>query len=598
MLEKIKQNPAIYLTLKMWQFSEGNRPKVVLYFLMSSGACCVNLCGPLVLAKWFNEIQQHGVSSQNINYILSFLLLFLLITLVSWSLHGPSRIMEQTNGFLVKANYRKYLFGGIITLPLKWHNEHHTGNTIDKQSKGAVALGDFSQETFEIIRMIAQLLGAYGMLIYFNIHAAYIVLVTILIASTIVIKFDQIIIGHYYQLNRIENLIAEKIADIINNITTVIILRIENPVLNSIAEKIMSPLKLFEKNNILNEIKWCLVSICTAITNITVLGSFIWVAYKNNTPVLLGSLVALNGYIGAINNLFYEFASKYSETVRRRTRVANSEELVNDFHLCRKITNGKMPRDWHKLSIKNLSFSHRSDGEEGNPHLENISMEIKRGQRIALIGARGSGKTTFSQVVRELYQPTSVTVSVDGQILSKGFTSISSDIALVPQHPEVFHMSILDNITMYIDHDIEYVKRFTDMAQFSEVIERLPKGFNSWINEKGVNLSGGERQSLALARGLMACDDKQIILLDEPTSSVDTMNELAIYQNIFREFPDKTIISSVHKLHLLSMFDVIYFFDDGKIIASGTFDELLLNCPRFVEMWQKYNSLELAKTEN
>ena len=127
------------------------------------------------------------------------------------------------------------------------------------------------------------------------------------------------------------------------------------------------------------------------------------------------------------------------------------------------------------------------------------------------------------------------------------------------------------------------------MARFTDVAERLPKKLDSFIFEKGVNLSGGEKQRLALARGLMACVDKAIVLLDEPTSSVDTKNELEIYHNIFREFKEKTILASVHRLHLLSLFDTIYYFKGGKIIASGTLDELLATSAEFQDLWEKYH---------
>ena len=128
------------------------------------------------------------------------------------------------------------------------------------------------------------------------------------------------------------------------------------------------------------------------------------------------------------------------------------------------------------------------------------------------------------------------------------------------------------------------------MARFTDVVSRLPKKFDSSIVEKGVNLSGGEKQRLALARGLLASEDKSIVLLDEPTSSVDSRNELAIYKNIFQTFEDKVIVSSIHRLHLLSLLDTIYFFDKGKIIASGSLEYLLQTSMEFQELWKKYHS--------
>jgi ABC-type multidrug transport system fused ATPase/permease subunit len=135
---------------------------------------------------------------------------------------------------------------------------------------------------------------------------------------------------------------------------------------------------------------------------------------------------------------------------------------------------------------------------------------------------------------------------------------------------------------------MEGVLRYTDMACFTDVALSLPNKWNSMIKEKGVNLSGGERQRLALARGLMASQDKAIILLDEPTSSVDMANEQKIFENIFRAFADKAIICSLHSLHLLPMFDCVYLFDDGKIIASGTFSELLESSDDFKKLWEDF----------
>lgn len=131
------------------------------------------------------------------------------------------------------------------------------------------------------------------------------------------------------------------------------------------------------------------------------------------------------------------------------------------------------------------------------------------------------------------------------------------------------------------------LKKAIKMAQFKTVIDRLEKGVDTGVQEKGVSLSGGEKQRLALARGILAAKDSDIMLLDEPTSSVDSINEKKIHKNIFKEFKDKTIISSIHRLHLLDKFDYIYMFDKGKIIGQGTFKELKEN-PNFKKIWQRY----------
>ena len=115
--------------------------------------------------------------------------------------------------------------------------------------------------------------------------------------------------------------------------------------------------------------------------------------------------------------------------------------------------------------------------------------------------------------------------------------------------------------------------------------------FNIWDScslSKGVSLSGGEKQRLALARGLLAARDSEFLLLDEPTSSVDVENELKIYQNIFESFSGKVVISAVHSLHLLRYFDYVYMFKESKLITEGTFTTMLED-ENFKTLWESYN---------
>jgi ABC-type multidrug transport system fused ATPase/permease subunit len=114
----------------------------------------------------------------------------------------------------------------------------------------------------------------------------------------------------------------------------------------------------------------------------------------------------------------------------------------------------------------------------------------------------------------------------------------------------------------------------------------LPNGLQSNIQEKGVNLSGGQKQRLALARGILAARTSKIVLLDEPTSSVDPKTEMQIYQKLFREFEGKAVLSTLHRLHLLAQFDYVYILQKGIIVDEGTFEKLLQESAIFQELWK------------
>lgn len=584
-------NPLVYLFRKAWHYSAGNQRKIIGFWLMFIVAESIDLFfQPLIWARVMNVIQEQGITSESIRTLFGLLMLTLAVTLLFWIFHGPARLIERTNAFRIRTNYRKHLLRGVMILPMEWHVEHHSGDTIDKIEKGTSGLFAFSEDSFEVIYAVVRLIGSYIMLVYLSLPAAYIVLAMIFISAWITMRFDRVLIGQYQQLNRAENRISESVFDAISNIATVIILRVELFVSRAIMHKVESPFELFKQNNRLNEFKWFLTNVCCTMMTIIVMGVYFWQNLGTDQGVLVGSVYLLISYLNKISELFFQFTRMYGDIVQRKARVMNSEELTEDFKSRQHVIQ-VLPEYWHRLCVESLNFSyHTEDGAD--LHLENVSFCVNRGERVAFIGESGSGKTTLLKIMRDLYHPRDMVLTVDGDILSHGFEGISSAIALVPQNPEIFATTILENITIGVDYDMSLVRHYTDIACFTDVAEALPRKFDSSIKEKGVNLSGGQQQRLALARGLLACRDKSIVLLDEPTSSIDAITEMRIYQNIFREFVGKTIISSVHKLHLLSFFDRIYLFGDGQIIVSGTLSELLSQCPAFQHMWQQYHEYQ------
>ncbi|NQU79631.1 ABC transporter ATP-binding protein [Candidatus Woesearchaeota archaeon] len=584
----IKDNAIVFLARKMWEYSAGNRKNVVLYASLAVIANMLNMFEPLIIAKVLNIIQEEGVTDANMYTIIGYLSLFILIWIGFWAFHGPSRVIETKNAFLCRANYKKHLVDGTMDLSAEWHTDHHSGDTIDKIEKGTQGLYEYATHTFEVISTIIKLSFAYVALSYFNIHSSYIVAFMILITISIIVRFDRILIRQYKELFTQENKISEKIFDVISNITTVIILRIEKLVSSAIYSRIMTPLKLFVNNNKLNETKWFAVSCCASLTVFLVLSSYI---FFNKGAIMVGTVFALYGYVTKITNIFFHFAYRYGDIVKWRAQVSNVEEISDQFETIEKVPRVQLKK-WKEIKIDNLRFSYHARGED--LHLDNISLTIQKNQKIALVGESGSGKTTLLKVMRDLYHPRHVKLYIDDKQMKHGFKAISDDIALIPQDPEIFMSTIKDNITLGVNRSMKDIKVFTNMACFTEVANTLPKKFDSLIVEKGVNLSGGEKQRLALSRGLIASENKSIVLLDEPTSSVDLKNELKIYQNIFRKFKNKTIISSVHRLHLLTLFDQIYYFSNGRIIASGNFNELL-KTPDFKKLWSKYSKAQRLK---
>ncbi|MDO8504155.1 MAG: ABC transporter ATP-binding protein [bacterium] len=588
------KNPLIYLFWKMWRYAKGNRRSVIFYIGLSVCANLLVALEPLIVGIFLNTLQTGGLHRETLFSLFLILGLLPLLEVGFWSMHGPSRVIESRNAFFVRANYKNYLLRGTMALPLEWHTDHHSGDTIDKIEKGSAALFNFSERTFEILQGFITLLTAFAAMFFFDRLAGSAALAICIFTFYVLTLFDKRLVPGYKIVNRMQNTISAKIFDALSNVSTVIILRVESLVLKSIDTFIREPFRQFTVNNKLNEWKWFSASIFGRVAVIIVVGIYLF-SHVATGVVLVGTIYILYGYANQIRDTFFKFAYLYNDIVRYRASVSNTEELSKDFREGISGKKKRLPEGWSTISITGLSFSyHTTDGAD--LHLDDLSLNLKKGEHIALIGESGGGKSTFLKVLRDLYHPKTLTFEIDGKISAKGFGGISGSISLIPQDPEVFATTIRENITLGVRYTDKNIQVFTDMACFTKVINRLPKGLESSTVEKGVNLSGGEKQRLALSRGLLASVDKDIVLLDEPTSSVDFANELLICQNIFNAFPDKTIISSVHRLHLLSLFDSVYFFKEGKIIASGPFKRLKESSPDFQELWERYIRTRDAST--
>lgn len=595
----MSNNPLWYLFRKTWEYSAGNRKNVTLYTVMFIIAESVDtIFSPLIAVKMIEVLTIQGINTESIGTLYICLGLILLRVMVSWAFHGPARCIERNNAFNVRVNFAKFLLKGVMTLPLKWHVDHHTGDTTDKVNKGTGALFDFSEVSFIPIRCAIQLVGSYIMLAYFFHSSAYLVLLMLLVSVWITMRFDRVLIEQYQQLDQNDNEVSESVIDAIQKISAIIVLRGEKLLFEAIIHKYQKQYELFKRNQRLNEFKWFLTSECCNLMVVIVIAAFLWEHWGAAPGAAVATFYVLTAYLDRISELFFRFTEMYSTVVRRKARVMNSEILSHDF-VPENFTNHALPKDWQKLEVKNLSFVYpNTDGNGSNFAMKNVFFSLNRGEKVAFVGQKGSGKSTFLAIMSKLYDPQEITLLIDGKVVQEGFAGTYRGATLVQQESQIFATTILKNITMGAEHDLGFVRKFSDMACFTEVAENLPKKFETSMKEDGVNLSGGQQQCLALSRGLLFCHDKDIVLLDEPTSSLDMITGITVYRNIFREFRGKTIISTVHQLHLLPLFDRICVFENGRIVGSGTLQELQSNCPAFFSLWRAMQGTQTGESVN
>jgi ABC-type multidrug transport system fused ATPase/permease subunit len=551
----------------------------------------ITLITPYVIGTIFNSIQKTISSKDELYSLLFKISLLLILTIFFWIFHGTARVLEVTTSFFVKKNYINDKIRIVLKLPIKWHKDNHSGDTIDKINRGSGALEDFSgQMTYQITYGIISFFGSIVILFFIDWKIALFAFVFSAITLFIISRVDKNLDKKYQELNKYNNKLSATIFDYISNIITVITLRLKKTVSEEIDAKQIVSYQTFRSSTIINELKWGFASIAIEVMVVSALIYRAFSEYLTTGTILIGTLYMLYGYLNTIGETFYRFADLYGSIIRQNARLVGANPLDEEYQKLGAPEEGRLPKNWREVFLKNISFTYDKEGKIN--HLENINFAFKRKQKIALVGESGSGKSTILSLIRGLYKIDDGEVICDGEILQNGINNIRDHVTLIPQEPEVFNNSFRYNITMNLPATEEEIDKAITLSQLKPVLKRLPDGLDTSVMEKGVSLSGGEKQRLALARGLLAARKSDIVLLDEPTSSVDSLNEIRIHEQVFEEFKDKTIISSIHRLHLLDKFDYVYLFSKGKIIAEGTLEELKKN-PLFGKMWRKYNREKL-----
>ena len=224
------------------------------------------------------------------------------------------------------------------------------------------------------------------------------------------------------------------------------------------------------------------------------------------------------------------------------------------------------------IGIRNLTFSYP---EQNRNVLNNITLEVRAGEKVGVIGPIGSGKTTLGKLMLGLFEPSSGMVTMDGtDIRQIDPTELRRFIGYVPQDIHLFRGTVRNNVTMGAqDVDDSTIVRAAELAGVDEFVKKHPLGFDLEIGEQGRGLSGGQRQCIVIARAMLL--DPPVLVLDEPTSNMDNRTEVRLKKKLTEVIKDKTLILITHRASLLEMVDRIVVIDNGVVVADGPKDSVL-----------------------
>jgi ATP-binding cassette subfamily B protein len=310
----------------------------------------------------------------------------------------------------------------------------------------------------------------------------------------------------------------------------------------------------------------------------------VYLALTTNDPVYIGALFAFLMLSQRVSGPLLQMARLINQYDEARIAVAVVGKLVNQSPEEGRSGHGvRTPIEGH-VQFSNVTFKY--DGAPG-PALQNISIEIAKGTTLGIMGRSGSGKTTITRLLQRLHSNYEGLIKIDGiDVREYDVDHLRRSLGVVLQENFLFSGTIRENITAgKVDATFDEVVRAARLAGAEEFIERLPRGYETYIYEGSPNLSGGQRQRLAIARALIV--DPRILILDEATSALDADSEAIVTSNIARIAQGRTLIIISHRLSSLVSADAILVLERGEVQDIGRHDELLARCDIYSDLWHQ-----------
>lgn len=474
-------------------------------------------------------------------------------------------------GNKVLTDVRSALYHHIQHLSLSYHNQSRNGDLIVRVISDIGMLKDMTVTALmPLLASVLVLVSMIGLMFWMHWQLALVALITLPLFWLPTIRLTKKIQTVSRKQRSREGAMASTAAESISAIRVVQSLSLEDTFSSVFASQNNKSLKEGVKAKRLSVKLESSVMVLVAFSTALVLGygSYL-VLHKMLTA---GELLVFLAYLKSAFKPMQDFA-KYTSRIAKAS--AAGERVISVLEEESDITDRpdaiEAPAFKGELSFEEVSFSY----EEGHPILSDLSFTIEPGKTAAFVGPSGTGKSTTASLLQRLYEPVEGRIRIDGSDI-RGFTlsSLRSQMSVVLQDNLLFAASIQENIAMArSDATLDEIMEAARLANAHTFISALPQGYNTEVGERGVTLSAGQRQRIAIARA--AIRKAPILLLDEPTTGLDEGNLSTITQALERLSTGKTTILITHDLAHASRADIIFYIHGGRIIESGSHQELL-----------------------
>src|SRR5438876_8865044 len=429
----------LYATL--WRHAEGRRHNVVLFVILLVLAQIVRLTIPWFFGEAVNPHQAHGM--EGITRARNDLLLMLAAVGVAWTMHGPARILERFTALVVRERFADALHVKALALPVRWHEQHHSGDTLHRMTRATTSLASFAQSQFIYLQNTVSIVGPIAALFLISRAPGAAALAGYAAIGYFVVRIDAFMVLLVREENRADRRYNSALVDCLGNIATVLTLRLQEPMRMMLKSRLLAVFAPLRRNIVFNEVKWGGIDLLNGGMRTGLVALYAWLDWHQRGTISVGTAVMVHQYSQQVGNVVANMAMHWNDLVRQKTEVADVDPIFTS--PARSLDAAALPAGWREIRVEGVRFVHPRAGA-GQPAVDDVAVELRRGERIALVGASGAGKSSLLGVLAGLVDAERVSISVDGkpdaQLKHLGAVSV-----LLPQEPAVFESSVCENRT-------------------------------------------------------------------------------------------------------------------------------------------------------
>ena len=544
------------------------------------------VAGEVMLPKFMSMIINNGVASRNVAYIgkMGTLMVLTVLFMAVGGILGAYFSAKASISFT--SDMRNDLFRKVQQFSFENIDDYSTGSLVTRLTNDVQQVQNVLMMGLRMaLRAPGMFLGALIMAFMMNRQLAVIILIVIPLLLAAILLILKTAFPRFGEMQRRLDRLNSGIQESLTNVRVVKSFVREDHEIEKFS-KLNDDLK--ESSLRALRIVIATMPVMMFAMNVTTL-AVVW--YGGNIIIAgkmpVGDLTAFTTYIVQILmslmmlSMVFLQSSRASASMKRINEIFDTEIGLNDDHAKnkdKKVTEGC-------VEFKNVSFGYGGENGRKDLVLEGISFTAEPGQTIGIIGSTGSGKTSLVQLIPRLYDVTGGEVLVDGvNVKEYSLKHLREGVGMVLQKNILFSGTIEENLRWgNEDAPMEDVIRFSESAQADPFVKTFKNGYDTEMGQGGVNVSGGQKQRLCIARALLK--HPKILILDDSTSAVDTATEAKIRESLYHDLKDTTKIIIAQRISSVQEADQILVLEDGKIIGHGTHEELLKTCEAYSEIY-------------